>query len=589
MYDDGGHGDFGANDGVYGVVVPAQSSQTLVHYRVHATDSQGSTTTFPYPDDPSPTQAYFHYDEEIDTHLALFHLFLPTNNWALLDANPLSDSYVDCSLVINHVAYPHIGVRYRGRGSRSFPERPWKFQFHKSQLYDGNRTYDTMFSIPLEQEVAFETFDRAGIANLEHELIRMQLNGPFWGVYVGFESPTGSWLDKHGYDPAGELYKARSVETPGQAKNSDLFHNQIVTDLDYWGAYNKKVRPLEKPDAIRALVAAVNDLPDDQLLPWLDANVDLDQWLKRWALLVCMNIDDFAGHNHYHFLPGGAGGKWCWLGYDFDSGFTYGRVGALRAFYGDGNNGDSPDWQRNKLCARVSANGTLRRVYLLTLRHMLNEVIQEDVMDARLDELFALMTPDRQANAVWGTLRTSTAEAKSVLSSQKQSLLNYLAAANLPGADKTPQISLAGGRVPAGTALTLTGPQGWTVYFTLDGSDPRLSPNRSAYSVPLLLSTSGTFKAAAIPANESLTTGDWSDVASVSFVIVPRPRLSILPNGSRLTLSWPATFTNQVIESAATLRDGWTEVLVTPILVGDHFETDQPAEGVTRFYRLRGQ
>ena len=302
-----------------------------------------------------------------------------------------------------------------------------------------------------------------------------------------------------------------------------------------------------------------------------------------------MNINDFPGHNHYHFLPGGAGGKWCWLGYDFDSGFTYGRVGALRAFYGDGNNGDSPDWQRNKLCARVSANATLRRVYLLTLRHMLNEVILEDVMYARLDELFALMTPDRQANAVWGTLRTSTAEAKSVLSSQKQSLLNYLAAANLPGADKTPQISLAGGRVPAGTALTLTGPQGWTIYFTLDGSDPRLSPNRGAYSVPLVLSTSGTFKVAAIPANESLTTGDWSDLASASFVIVPRPRLSILPNGSRLTLSWSATFTNQAVESAATLEDSWTNVVVTPTLVGDHFEADPPAAGFMRFYRLRGQ
>ena len=75
-------------------------------------------------------------------------------------------------------------------------------------------------SIPLEQEVAYETFDRAGINNLEHELIRMHLNGPFWGVYVGFESPSGAWLDKHNYDSNSELYKARSVESPAQWKNS---------------------------------------------------------------------------------------------------------------------------------------------------------------------------------------------------------------------------------------------------------------------------------------------------------------------------------------------------------------------------------
>ena len=30
MYDDGGHGDLGANDGVYGVVVPAQTPRAII-------------------------------------------------------------------------------------------------------------------------------------------------------------------------------------------------------------------------------------------------------------------------------------------------------------------------------------------------------------------------------------------------------------------------------------------------------------------------------------------------------------------------------------------------------------------------------
>lgn len=590
MFDDGLHGDLAANDGVYGVIVPAQPSQTLVHYRVHATDSQGSQTIFPYPDDPSPTQAYFHYDDEINTQLALFHLFISSDNLAQLDANPYSDDYVDCSLAIDHVAYPHIRARYRGRRSRVDPKHPWKFQFNKSQLYQTNRTYDLMFSIPLEQEVAFETFDRAGIDNLEHELIRMHLNGSFWGVYIGFESPTGSWLGKHGHDGAGELYKARSVETANQSKNSDLFHNDIVTDLDYWGAYNKKVRPLETPDSLRALVDAVNDLPDDKLLPWLDEHVDLDQWLKRWALLVCMNIDDFCGHNHYHFLPGEPGGKWRWLGYDFDSGFTFERVGPLRAFYGDGNHGDSPDWQRNKLCARVSANATLRRIYLLTLRHLLNEVIREDVIFPRLDELFTLMTPDRQADlARWSTLRTSTTEAKSVLSSQKLSLSNYLAAAGLPSADKIPELSAAGGPIATGSALQLAAAPGWKIYFTTDGSDPRLSLSRRAYTGPITLTNSGVVSAAAIPESESLAAGDWTDLAMEAFVVLPRPQLSALRNGTGLKLTWPAAFTNQVLESATGPTGTWSEVLATPTLVDDHFEVDQTTASSTCFYRLRGQ
>ena len=318
--------------------------------------------------------------------------------------------------------------------------------------------------------------------------------------------------------------------------------------------------------------------------------MDLDQWLKRWALLVCMNIDDFCGHNHYHFLPGELGGKWRWLGYDFDSGFTFGRVGALRAFYGDGNNGDNPDWQRNKLCARVSANATLHRVYLLTLRRMLNEVIREELMFPRLDELFTLMTPDRQADlARWNTMRTSTAEAKSVLTSQKLSLSNYLTAAGLPGADKTPVLSAAGGPIIAGTSLQITAPTGWKIYYTTDGSAPRLSLSRRSYTGPITPTDSGVITAAAIPANESLAAGNWTDLAMGSFVVLPRPQLFALRNGTGLRLIWSAAFTNQVLESAPGLRGAWSEVLATPTLAGDHFEVDQTTASSPCFYRLRGQ
>lgn len=588
MLDDGLHGDSAMDDGVYGAILPPRPSQTFVHYRLHAIDSQGSHAIAPQLDEPSPTQAYFHYDGEINTQITLFHLFLSADNWAVLQANPYADDYVDCSLAINHVAYPHIGIRLRGRRSREHPKCPWKFRFHKSHLYQTNRTYDLMYSVPLEQAMAFEMFDRAGIDNLEHELIRMHMNGPFWGVYVGFESPTGSWLDKHGYGSAGELYKARAVETSHQSRNSDLFHNEIATDFDYWGAYNKKVRPLEKPDSLRAFVDAVNDLPDDQFLPWLDIHVDVDQWLKRWALLVCMNVDDFGGHNHYHFLPGGPGSKWRWLGYDFDSGFSFSRVGALRPFYGDGANGDNPDWQRNKLCARVSANATLRRIYLLTLRQMLNDVIREEEIFPRMDELFTRMTPDREADlARWSTMRTNTTEAKSVLISQKLSLSNYLAAAGIPGADKMPVLSAEGGEISANTGLSITAAAGWTIYFTTDGSDPRLSLSRRMYTAPIVLTNSILLKAAAIPADEPLVEGNWTDLAAAHFAVFRRPDLLLLQDGDGWKLTWQAEFTNWVLESTTELGQPWGEVLAAPNLLGGHLQVEQPCADAMRFYRLR--
>lgn len=591
MFDDGAHGDGGVADGVFGTLIPAQKSQTLVHYRVAATDSAGATTTLPYPDDPSPTQAFFSYDGEVKTGSTLFHLFITPSNIAILDADPNTEASVDCSLVIDQIAYPHIGANYRGRGSRNNPKRPWKFKFNKNQPYHGNHSYDTMFSVPLEQELAFEVFDSAGVENLEHEPVRLHINGSFWGWYIGFESPTASWLSKHGYASEGEVYKARTVETANQWKNSDLYHNQIATDYDYWGAYNKKIRPLEPPTELRELVNALNDLPDAQLLPWLDAHLDIDQWFKRWALNICMNIDDFAGHNFYMFLPGEPGGKWKMLAYDFDSGFTFGRVGPLRALYGDGGNGDSPAWQRNKLYQRVSANPTLRRIYLLTLRTMVDEVMQLDRLFTRLDELFVQTAPDRIADlGRWSTVRSSTTEAKEVLTSQRRSLSNYLASAStgLPGRDKAPSIVLPSAEADAGSPVQITTPSGWQAYYTLDGTDPRLSPTRLLYTgaIPFPL-TPTTLKASALPAGAAPASGNWTDLIGQTLNASPRPRLGIQRLADSIRLSWGVEFTNQVLETTTTLPGPWLPVPAPTIRDGNRLRVDQTLGNAPRFFRLK--
>jgi hypothetical protein len=116
-----------------------------------------------------------------------------------------------------------------------------------------------------------------------------------------------------------------------------------------------------------------------------------------------------------------------------------------------------------------------------------------------------------------------------------------------------------------------------------------LSLSRRNYTGPITPADSGVIKAAAIPANESLAAGNWTDLAVGSFVVLPRPQLFALRNGTGLRLTWSAAFTNQVLESAPGLRGVWSEVLATPTLAGDHFEVDQTTASSPCFYRLRGQ
>ena len=308
-----------------------------------------------------------------------------------LDRRRLARDYRKCDLAIDGVAYPNIGVRYRGASSRSDAKRQWKFRFNKSKLHDGHRVLDTMVRRPLAQRIAFLVFDHSDIENLESDLVRVHLNGKFWGVYIIFESPNASWLARHGFDAAGEIYKARTVFSTLPGHNSDFYATTKLNDEAYWGIWNKKVRPLEVPTHIRELTRALNDLPDEKLGEWLDQHVDLEQWFTRWALYLLMEIDDFPAHNDYLFLPGEPGGRWKTLAYDFDS---FGRAANLGLFYGDGSGHCEPNWQRNKFYERVSGHAVLRRIYLLKMREIIEEICPVETLHEIVDREYERSHPD---------------------------------------------------------------------------------------------------------------------------------------------------------------------------------------------------
>ena len=522
MHDDGAHGDGAAGDGIYGAILEAVPTRTFVHYRVQVRDDGWGLSTFaPREDDPSPTQAYFVCDDEIESGMTVFQLYISDPNWEAFLGEAFSGSedmaYVDCSVAIDGVAYPHVGIRPRGRSSQIQAPYPIKYRFNKTQLWKGNRTFDTMFREPFRSEVAARIYRALGLTELETTLVRLERNGTFHGSYIGYESPTETWLKKHGYPEETELYKARATETayrpPNINKNSDLYRNALSTDMDYWGAYNKRIRPLEPPTHIRAFVDALDTLSGDEMLAWLDAHVELDAWLLRWGATVFMRIDDFTTHNHYHLLPGGSAGKWSWLGYDYDS---MQRGPSLRLFYGDGTGGDNRAWQWNRMCAVVSGNPTLRRLHLLTVRRMLAEHPAAS-FSPMIDDLWNQLAPDR----LTGVIATDPEAVKADLAAQQASMLQALQSFNLPDDSAVPWISPAGGTYTGTVQVALGALPGWDVYVTTNGTDPRLSATRRKYDAAFAVSTSVQVRAAAIPNDTLPQQGQWTDGVRADYHLVP--------------------------------------------------------------------
>ena len=81
------------------------------------------------------------------------------------------------------------------------------------------------------------------------------------------------------------------------------------------------------------------------------------------------------------------------LGYDFDS---LGRSGGLNPFFGStkGSGG------RNKYCNRIACNPTLRRLWWLKLRDVLEAEWDLDKVFPFVDEHFDRVAPDRACDTL---------------------------------------------------------------------------------------------------------------------------------------------------------------------------------------------
>jgi hypothetical protein len=99
-----------------------------------------------------------------------------------------------------------------------------------------------------------------------------------------------------------------------------------------------------------------------------------------------------------------------------------------------------------------------------------------------------------------------------------------------------PRLSAEGGLVPVGSTVTLAGQTNDTVYYTLDGSDPRLSqgavsPRAAAYTGPVPIAANTRIVARARNLNARQTGGPpistpWSGPVAATFTVKPPPLIA---------------------------------------------------------------
>jgi hypothetical protein len=182
-------------------------------------------------------------------------------------------------------------VRLKEPGSaRPLGEKPG-FSFKTNEFVKGrslhgvkkfvfnNAVQDPSF---LSEFMAYDLWRRAGVPARRAAHARVRLNGDYLGVYVVAESYEGGFLDRTFADDSGNLYEG----APGvDLTDVDVLELDTNTDEN------------DRSDLL-ALAAVLREAPDDELAAALEGVLDVEGFLRYWAVEALLDHwDGYAGQN----------------------------------------------------------------------------------------------------------------------------------------------------------------------------------------------------------------------------------------------------------------------------------------------------
>ena len=204
-----------------------------------------------------------------------------------------------------------VHVRKKGfMGSLSPAIPSLKLDFN--DLWEG-RTYQNRSRMTLNnnrqdpsnarQCMAYKQFREAGIAAPLCNYARVTVNGEELGIFTNVEAIKKPFLRRVFGDDSGNQYEAQTA------------------DFGTWlnRRFEKKTNEKEDDRSDLTAVAEALALPDEQMLEVLPQLVDLDQWIRFWAVETLLGAWDSASGNAnnfhiyrnpedglFHFIPWGA-------------------------------------------------------------------------------------------------------------------------------------------------------------------------------------------------------------------------------------------------------------------------------------------
>jgi len=306
MQDDGQNGDLVASDGVLSGQIPSRSNGTVVEFYVSASDALGNDRTWPAPTDNEGQAANLLY--QVDNDYAnidrvpgaapiYFEVMTESERQTFEDIDRYSDAQMNTTLIVvsgtgTDVRY-NAGVRIRGSGSRNDNPPNNRINLPSDRPLNGVTSLNINTRSVRNQIAGSALFRLAGLPAAEAKAVFLQSNGENLhndDVYAHVEPLNSDFVtNQFPLDSNGNLYKGRRPnESPPGGEGAGL---------EYFGddplPYNSYVKQTNESEAdwsdVIELTRVLNNTPDDEYLEAVEQVVDIDQWMRFFAMNVVIN------------------------------------------------------------------------------------------------------------------------------------------------------------------------------------------------------------------------------------------------------------------------------------------------------------
>ena len=390
MLDDGVAPDTTAGDGNFAAAIPAQSSGTLVRYRVDT----GAGSGLP---DPADSITYFGLvvDDPVSTSLPVMRMWMGPNDWIELDRDHRFDeTYFPAVFEFDGTVYDSVQIRIRGG---DFAKTHYVKQSYSVEAPSGHDfVMPGYFGYPVDEfalqgernwlraHEGWYTYEAAGFPSVESFHVNVQQNDEFFGIYRVQEKLDGTWRSENDLND-GQFFKA----SDGGFKK-DGWDKKDPSDGDHTAI-----------DNLDGLIESPSSSAKTQSLY---EQIDIPNFINYAAVTGILKNDDISNHNFYMYFDEDDTERWRIYPWDLDHSFQWGTDTCTAS-----EPAIEPGCLDNEYLDAMWEVPEFRNMYFRRVRTLLDTVFAAPTIENDVAAILALTGTDDDLDfARWGKNPTSS-------------------------------------------------------------------------------------------------------------------------------------------------------------------------------------